>query len=123
VGQGTGFAFPDREQDGLADACVFVLRDDLIHRVLGVELELFKALLFYFVRGSDMRFGLDFLNLSFELRMLPGKRPELLICFEQMRFHFFILRAILHQGFSLLNSRAESGSEWGKNLARWGEGA
>jgi hypothetical protein len=81
---------------------VFVPRDDLIHLVLSVELELFEALLFYFIRGSDVRFGLDFLNLSFKLRMLPGKRPELLIRFEQMRFQFFILRAILHQGILLI---------------------
>jgi hypothetical protein len=62
-----------------------------------------------------VRLGLNFLNFMFQLRMLPGKRPELFISFEQMRFQFFILRVILHQGFSLLNSHAESGSDgWGK---------
>src|SRR4051794_26361175 len=86
--QGTGLAFPDREQDGLSDACVFIPRQNLIHLVFGVKLELFEALLFYFVLGSDVRFRLDFLNLVFELRMLPGKRPELLVGFEQMRFQF-----------------------------------
>jgi hypothetical protein len=81
---------------------VFVPREDLIHLVLGVKLELFEALFFYFIRWGHVRFGLDFLNLSFKLRMLPGKRPELLIGFEQMRFQFFVLRAILHQGVLLI---------------------
>jgi hypothetical protein len=117
-------AFPDRRTGRLTDACVFVPSQDLIHLVFGVKLKFLEALLFYFVCRSNVRLGLDFLNFLFQVRMLPGKRPELLINFEQMRFQFFILRVILHQGFSLLNSHAESGSEgWGKNLARWDDSA
>jgi len=78
------------------DACVLRLRQDFVHLILYAKFELLKILLFSSVRRGNMRAGLDILYFLFKLRMLPGKRPELLVGCEQMRFHFFVLRVILH---------------------------
>lgn len=64
--QGTAADSLTRESLGrLTDACGFILRDYRVHLIFEAQLLLLEALFFELVGRSDVRFGLDRLNLPF----------------------------------------------------------